>query len=409
VTVPSVSLSVHDRYSPELRDRILGKLQASMGRTTYRILTPAQLRALAEIESPEEPVLSLYLRLTPERRVGRVWHTVYSSLVHAELARIADRRRHAIIAEEFVRIEAALEAERPELGRGVAFFVCRKLGLWRQIALSLPLPDAIHITERPYIRPLVRTRDEHDSFAIALLSQEHSRFFISQIGVIEEVLRIEGQRLRGFLTDRVARDRRDVLETEATRLEAHVLAHATELVATQFEARHLLFAASPELLASVTDHLSQEMQQRIGPAFAVDVHVRPSEVLAAAEPAQRAVDDREETLTIQRLIDIGPRGAAWGVQPVLNAVHEKRVMTLAVDDVFAQSGARCRNCGALWAEMPAGNCPICASADLAPVDDVIELAIEETLDEKGALELVQSETVRRQMATRGPIAALLRW
>jgi hypothetical protein len=82
---------------------------------------------------------------------------------------------------------------------------------------SLPLPDGAHLGPRPYVRPLARTRDEHDRFVLAVLSQELSRFFVSQIGQIEEVFRVKSQRLRNMLTDRVARDRLDVLVTEAVK------------------------------------------------------------------------------------------------------------------------------------------------------------------------------------------------
>jgi len=34
MTVPSLAVSVHDRYTPEVRDRILGKLDASKRRRT---------------------------------------------------------------------------------------------------------------------------------------------------------------------------------------------------------------------------------------------------------------------------------------------------------------------------------------------------------------------------------------
>jgi peptide chain release factor subunit 1 len=76
MSIPSFSVSVQDRYTPEVRDRILEKLQASASAvddTAYRMLTPAHLRALAEIDSADAPVLSLYLQLTPERRAGRAW------------------------------------------------------------------------------------------------------------------------------------------------------------------------------------------------------------------------------------------------------------------------------------------------------------------------------------------------
>jgi hypothetical protein len=237
VSTPSVSVSVHDAYTPEIRDRILERLRASMEDTTYAILTPAHLRALAAIDSPGAPVLSLYLQLSPDRRARGAWQTAFSSLSTATLKRIGDRRDRRAMKDEFDRIEQTLQAELPALGRGVVFFTCRPIGLWRQIAVSVPLPDGAHLSARPYVRPLVRTRDEHDRFVLDLLSQERSRFFISQIGQVEEVFRVKGQHLHGMLTDRVARDRRDVLVTEAEKREARVLAHVAERVLAQFEGR----------------------------------------------------------------------------------------------------------------------------------------------------------------------------
>jgi hypothetical protein len=40
---------------------------------------------------------------------------------------------------------------------------------------------------------------------------------------------------------------------------------------------------------------------------------------------------------------------------------------------------------------------------------VVELAIEQTLDEDSAIELVRSAAARRMLAPIGPLAALLRW
>ena len=45
VSTPSVSASVHDASTPEIRDRILERLRASMEDTAYAVLTPAHLRA----------------------------------------------------------------------------------------------------------------------------------------------------------------------------------------------------------------------------------------------------------------------------------------------------------------------------------------------------------------------------
>jgi Bacterial archaeo-eukaryotic release factor family 10 len=141
-------------------------------------------------------------------------HIVFKNLVAATLGPITDKRKREKLTDELQRIEAALQADLPALGRGVAFFTCPTGELWRQIALSLPLRDCAHVGSRPYIRPLARTRDEHDRFILVLLSLDRNRFFVSQIGQVEEVFEVRGERA--------------VPKPEATRNEARVLARVAE-------------------------------------------------------------------------------------------------------------------------------------------------------------------------------------
>jgi peptide subunit release factor 1 (eRF1) len=409
MSIPALSLGGHDRYTPDIRDRILEKLQAApVDETVYQMLTPARLRTLSEIKSADEPVLSFYFQLGPERRVGRAWHTFFSSLCDATFKPIEDRHRRQAMQEEFDRIEQALEAELPTLGRGVAFFVCRKLSLWRQIAVSVPLPDGVFVRRTPYLRPLARTRDEHDRFVLALLSQELSRFFISQIGQVEEAFQIKANRPSKVLSDGGPKDRPHVMATEPLKNEARLLAHAEELVLTQFEGRHLLRSGGLELRTAVMQYLSKEVRKHAAGEFSVEIHAQPAEVAAAAEPVQRAIEAREEVATIERLVDLGPGRSAWGEQPTLDALRVGRVMTLAVDDMFCKPGARCSNCNGLWAVW-SPNCPACGSGGVEVVTDVVELAIEQALEEKGALEIVRSSAARHLMTSIGPMAALLRW
>jgi len=407
MTVPSLSLGVHDRYGPEIRDKILSKLQAPSDERAYHLLTPAQLRVLARTESPDAPVLSFYLRLSPERRRGGAWHSFFTSLATATLKSIADKRERRALGDELERIEEALGEELPELGRGVAFFVCRPLGLWSQIAVSVSLPDHLHLSRRPYVRPLVRTRDEHDRFVLALLSQEHSRFFVSQIGQVEEVFQVKGPPVQRVHEEPAARDRGDFGVPEPVRREARVLAEAARLVLDQFEGRHLLISAPPEMRAAFEHDLSKAVRQQVGGGFSFDVHAGAAEVAAAAEPAQRAIEEHEELATLQRISDAGPGAAAWDEPLTFHALWERRVLTLAVDDTFCKPGARCGACGCLRAAAES-HCPACGSDATDAVDDVVELALEQALEQRAALELVRSDAARRSMAERGPMGALLR-
>jgi hypothetical protein len=245
--IPSVAVGLHDRYTPKIRDRIIEKLQAPTDQAAHHLLTLAHLRSLAATESPDRPVISFYLQLSPERRAGGAWQSVWSSLASETSKAIRDRRKRRMVEEEFDRIESVLNEALPESGSGVAFFTCRATRLWQQIAVSVPVPDGVHCGRRPYVRPLVRARDEHDRFVLALLSQEHSRFFISQIGQVEGVLQIKGERSPGRLAERVALAQGGVVLAEPVNREARALAEVARLVMAQFEGRHLLISAPPEM------------------------------------------------------------------------------------------------------------------------------------------------------------------
>ncbi len=406
--VPALVVSGDQHYTPEIRDRIVAKLHTPVDDATYQLLTPARLRGLAEIEAGKWPVVSLYLQLSPDRRVGRAWHTHFNSLAESVLKPIVELRRRELLQEEFDRIENALDHELPALGRGAAFFTCEKLGLWRQIAVSVPLPDSVHVLPQPHLRPLVRTRDEHDRFVLAVLSEEMNRFFISQIGQVEEVFQVRGPAVRETLRDHGPKDRPRIAAVEPLKDEARILSHAAELVLHHFEGRYLLFSGAVTIRTTVEDFLPKPVRQHLGAEFSVEVHLPPAAVAAAAEPGQRAIEEREELATVQRLFDAGPSRSAWGVQPTLDALRLGRVMTLVVEDSFARPGARCGNCGALLEE-PMLRCPVCETEAVEAVEDVVELAIEHALEEKSAVEIVRSAAAQQLMQPIGPMAAVLRW
>jgi hypothetical protein len=396
-SVPSLVINEHDRFTPEMRDKVLDKLRKSMQAArapAYQMLTPHRLHQLAQFEASEGSVISLYLQLTPDRRLNGGWHIVFKDLVAATLGSITDKRRREKLASELQCIEQTLQVELPSLGRGAAFFSCQARGFWLQLALSLPLADKLYLGSRPYIRPLARTRDEHDRFILALLSLDRSRFFFSQIGQLEEVIEVAGER--------------SILKLEALRNQARVLASVTELVMAEFQGRHLLLSVAPELRAEYVDHLSKVAQRHLDGEFSVDIHAEPPTIAGVAEPVQRVIEEREEVATVRRLLDANPKYVAWGVPATLEALQERRVMVLVIDDALSARGGRCRACKAL---LPgdAAQCPYCDRAAVEAVDDVTELAIELGLEQKAGLEMVRSSPTRQSMAQRGAMGALLRW
>jgi uncharacterized protein (UPF0254 family) len=258
-----------------LRDKISDLLRQQASGVSYQLPTPTGLRALADIESPEAPILSLYLQLDDERRANHAWRFAFNSLRAATLKPISDQRRWQAMKDEFDRIAQALEHELPAPGRGVAFFVCRQCDFWQQIGISVALPDAAYLGPKPYLRPMGRTLGEQDRFVIALVSQEFTRFFVSQIGQVEEVLQIAAPNPHKVIREHGPREEKDESVLDQVRRVARIFAHAADLALTQFEGRSLLLSGSTQLRPEVMRELPKSLQQRVGAAFSVEIHARP--------------------------------------------------------------------------------------------------------------------------------------
>ena len=113
MSIPSVSVNRHDRYTPEIRDRIAEALRAPLSATAYHVLTPAAARG----------------NWPSHLNDGSVERGAPTCQVCPMLRSIEDSRMRQGLQEEFARIEQAMDEELPGLGRGAAFFVMPAAGL----------------------------------------------------------------------------------------------------------------------------------------------------------------------------------------------------------------------------------------------------------------------------------------
>jgi hypothetical protein len=44
------------------------------------------------------------------------------------------------------------------------------------------------------------------------------------------------------------------------------------------------------------------------------------------------------------MIEASSKASVWGIRPTLEPLYQRRVMILAVDDIFGKPGARCGEC-----------------------------------------------------------------
>ncbi|HIL56652.1 MAG TPA: peptide chain release factor 1, partial [Rhodothermales bacterium] len=117
--------------SPDARDALLGELRRRTSTPGFHFLSSDHLQRLNDSRSDGAPVVSVFMELTPEMRVGDSWEIVLKDLRARALEDNPDAAD--AVKAELDRVEAALRTSIPRTGRGVAFFACEGLGMFEQL------------------------------------------------------------------------------------------------------------------------------------------------------------------------------------------------------------------------------------------------------------------------------------
>ncbi len=392
--------------APDTRDALLAELRRRTTTPGFHFLTPDHLTRLNETASDSAPVVSLYLSLSPEMRRGNAWEKAFREIADGALAEAGDQRE--AVQAELDRIRETLDAGLPRTGRGVAFFACESIGLFERLGTAIDLPTSVHVEQNPYVRPLARVRDENDRFVIALLSAHKSRFFFSQIGLVEEVYSLDGEEFA--VTDTVTKDQRQDIKADLRRAQAQKSAHAATLICKTLGARHVVYSAPADMDADFTDALDQATRQRLAGSFACEIHATTAEVATAAEAIQREAEAREEMDTLGRIEAALGSKAVVGISDTLDMLNQQRVMMLVVDDEAYVPGGLVPVDGAvdLLTDQTTGTYAA-TGASVRAVPDLVEHMLDRAMTQGAQLEIIRSDAARAALAKHGPAAAILRF
>ena len=392
--------------APDTRDALLAELHRRTTTPGFHFLSADHLARLNETESAGAPVVSLYLSLAPEMRLGHTWEKAFRDLAVHALAEAGPHR--AAVQGELDRIRETLDAGLPRTGRGVAFFACASEGLFERLGTAIDVPSSVHVEPSPYVRPLARVRDENDRFVIALVSAHQSRFFFAQIGLVEEVYALEGEEFA--VTDVVTKDQRQDIKADLRRAQAQRSAHAAQLICKTLDARHVVYSAPTDMDASFTEALDQATRQKVAGHFACDIHATTADVAAAAEALLRETEAREEMETVARVESLLASKAVAGLADTLDMLNQQRVMTLVVDDDALLAGGLVTVDGAadLLTDQTGGTYAA-TGTDVRAVADLVEHMLDRAMAQGATLELVRSDAARAALLKHGPTAALLRF
>jgi peptide subunit release factor 1 (eRF1) len=175
-----------------------------------------------------------------------------------------------------------------------------------------------------------------------------------------------------------------------------------------FQARpfdHLIIGAPDEIAHELERELHSYLKGRIAARLNVPVGASEAAIRQAALEVEAQVERAKEAQLVERLrqaVGAGAGGVA-GLAGVLAALVERRVDVLLLSDGYEAPGWRCLECGYVGTKGPA--CPVCPSA-MHQVDDVVEEAVEEALNQSCRVEVVVGNA---DLDVLGCIGALLRF
>lgn len=363
------------------------------------------IQELAASATNGKPVTSCYLNIDGRERVRAV---DYERDLERLIRRLrSDGELEPSVEADLTRIEEFIgEGIDRSSVRGLAVFSSADAGLWRVVKLPVPVHSRLSVGSTPALSQLRSVVEQLKPIGIVLIDRQRTRILVFTGGeVVEHNEVIEGP----------PRERDDRGQAERGDLSAHFDEQAMQHFRASAQAAFDVFqdhpvdrvtvGGAPEAVRVFEAELHPYIKELLVPSVALGVNASLGEIRTAMLDIEARSERAEEAAAVARLRDAvgeGSKGVA-GLADTLTALSERRADTLLVSEGFEAPGWRCGSCGWLAAVGP--QCPTC-STDMERLDDVIEDAIQEALNQSCSIEMCVENA---DLDVLGRIGALLRY
>jgi peptide chain release factor subunit 1 len=368
-------------------------------------ITEAAIRELAGIRVDNAPITSCYLDVDG-RRLARhqdVEHELEGVLRNAR----ARANGHRSVHDDLRRIEAFVRGgiDRHET-RGLAIFACTASKLWEVIELPKPVRSCLVIDHAPAVGQLESMVQEHEPVAVLLADRQRAQLYVFELGRLVD---------RSELIDELPRDYDSRGERERgtpahhrEELAHQHLRHAARAAFELWQARgyhHLTIGAPDAIAGELEAALHPYLRERLCGRVPVAVGATATQVLAAAEAVEAAVERARDAAVVARLKEAAATGGrgVTGLTATLQALSQRRVERLLVSKGYTEQGWREPATGALAVVGPRHPD---TGAPMDRVEDVVEDAIEEAISQGVAVTICVADA---DLDVLGRIGALLRY
>jgi release factor family 10 len=343
------------------------------------IISPQSIRSLGETEY-QDPVVSLYLQLNPEKMVPkekglvRFFHSLKNGAFEKRKDFIAGlpRPQKESLDHDLKEIEAFLE-EHPVPGklRSVVIFKSGK-ALNRIVGLSVKTADHLVIDPDPYTLPLEAILEENEKVLFVEIAKEESHFLVYQLGYCQEVDKIKSfvptDTVDASIPGRVQRHR-------LTHLQWHLklTARQASRFYSDWSCKVLVLMGEERILHLLEGFLHETLREkiisRVYGSPAADTRDRKEFI----ENALRTYKAERETQAMNDLSRYKPDVVAFGLRAVIEVCNLFLVRTLLISESLHQKGSVCKEHH--YVSLDETECPFC-HAPLLQVENVADEIVE---------------------------------
>jgi peptide chain release factor subunit 1 len=374
------------------------------------MISKQDLELIAARENGDRPIFSLFLDMSVNSDNKRT-HQVFLNQRRAQFDELAsDRENHhrEPVGEIFARVQAWLRDEFREENRGVAIYA-EVGGDWFQpFQFPVPVANRMIINDRPAIGPLAQVLESYHHTGVILLDREHVRILSVYLGTLLDEIEVRGEPIptkHDIQAGGYSQPRFQRRKLEEMRHFFREFAKEVEEFDRRYGPDDLVILGTDENIGRFREFLTDRLLQKVVYTGAMPVDESSAEVLARLSPHLEELREREsrELLELVRERVQQDYLATAGFHSTLTALQEGKVDTLVIGQGEDQDGARCTQCGFVFAGQ-VEKCPYDGAATEGGVD-VVEEAIRMAQVQSADIQFVSAADVRD---LRG-VGALLRF
>ncbi len=373
------------------------------------MLSRAELKEIGAMDG-KGYFVSLYLNVDPifNKRGDYLVH--FKNMMKDTKERL-EKEVYRRVGPALEKIEDYLLASKRLFKKGLVILSGEDDSFWKEYHLNLPVKNEIVVDRFPYIKPLTDILDNYQRYCVLLVDRERARIFVVHLGEIVEYGEVHtpdvpGRHKKGgwFALSQDHYERH--IDYHVGLHLKDVLDRLAQFMSGEYIGR-LILGGSVEAVTMVKKMLPGEFKEKVIGTVNVELFAKPDEVLRRVEPILLEYERKKEAEEVKRLIETAlKRGpAALGLEDVLNALQEKRVMKLLISRDLQATGYACGNCGFLTPQ-PLKDCPYCKT-EMTHVEDIVALAGERAIQQDALVEVLLGDF--EDLKRYGSIGAFLRF